>query len=100
MVETMVDTDRLQNTDNTDRQAQLNGNPKGLLSLNSIEGGGAEKQWTQDKLTQTADKRRKSMKKEAVVGQWDEKRRETWASDHKAALPLTPPTSDLLESCP
>lgn len=90
----MVDTDRLQNSDNTDRQAQLNGNPKGLVSLNNTEEGRGDQteiQWTQDKLT--ADKRRKSMKKEAVAGQWDKKRRETatWASDHKAALhPQTP----------
>lgn len=41
--EKMVYTDILQNTDNTDRQAQLNVNPQGLVSLNNMDGGGASK---------------------------------------------------------
>ena len=42
-MEEMMDADRLQNSDNTDRQAQLNGNPKGSVSLNNTgEGGGPD----------------------------------------------------------
>lgn len=33
----IMDTDILQNTDNTDRQAQLNVNPQGLVPLNNME---------------------------------------------------------------
>ena len=43
-MEEMMDADRLQNSDNTDRQAQLNGNPKGSVSLNNTgEGGGPDR---------------------------------------------------------
>lgn len=65
-------------------------------------------QWTQDKLRHRADKEREGMKKEDVVEQLDEKRRETatWASDHKAThhppYPPTPhnPPQNLLASHP